>query len=168
MKDAEDEAFDELAKRQGMWGGGFQAKRTAAADKLQEPEREALKLAVDGLEKILHTFAKDGKVVMASMIRNELFAEVNSLLQQAKAALAQPAQEPVAWMQADREHISLLEDVYHTIPLYTAPPKREWVGLTDGEVTEGLCRTRYALQTATAWVDGVEWAAKQLKEKNNG
>ena len=37
MKDAEDEAFDELAKRQGDWGGGFQAKRRMAADKLQEP-----------------------------------------------------------------------------------------------------------------------------------
>jgi len=34
MKDAEDEAFDELARRQGMWGGGFPAKRRMAADKL--------------------------------------------------------------------------------------------------------------------------------------
>ena len=92
----EDEAFDEIARKQGHSGGGYQAKRRMAADKLQEPEREALKLAVDGLEKILHTFAKDGKVVMSSMIRNELFAEVNSLLQQTKTSLAQPAQEPVA------------------------------------------------------------------------
>ena len=40
MKDAEDEAFDELAKRQGDWGGGFQAKRRMVADKLQEPWNE--------------------------------------------------------------------------------------------------------------------------------
>lgn len=33
MKTEEDEAFDELAKKQGMWGGGFHAKRAAAADK---------------------------------------------------------------------------------------------------------------------------------------
>ena len=33
MKDAEDEAFDELAKRQGHWGGGYQAKKAMAADK---------------------------------------------------------------------------------------------------------------------------------------
>jgi hypothetical protein len=39
MKDAEDEAFDELAKRQGHWGGGYQAKRQMAADK-QEPAQE--------------------------------------------------------------------------------------------------------------------------------
>ena len=37
MKNEEDEAFDELAKRQGSWGGGFKAKRKMAADKLQEP-----------------------------------------------------------------------------------------------------------------------------------
>ena len=37
MKDAEDEAFDELAKRQG---GGFKAKQAMAADKLQEPAPE--------------------------------------------------------------------------------------------------------------------------------
>jgi len=36
MKTPEDEAFDELAKRQGHWGGGFQAKRQMAADKQRE------------------------------------------------------------------------------------------------------------------------------------
>ena len=36
MKTEEDEAFDELAKKQGDWGGGYQAKRKMAADKLQE------------------------------------------------------------------------------------------------------------------------------------
>jgi hypothetical protein len=36
MKTPEDEAFDEMAKRQGMWGGGFHAKRAAAADKQRE------------------------------------------------------------------------------------------------------------------------------------
>ena len=34
MKTPKDEAFDELAKRQGDWGGGYQAKRKMAADKL--------------------------------------------------------------------------------------------------------------------------------------
>jgi len=34
MKSEEDKAFDDLARRQGMWGGGFPAKRQMAADKL--------------------------------------------------------------------------------------------------------------------------------------
>jgi hypothetical protein len=33
MKTEEDEAFDELARKQGDWGGGYQAKRRMAADK---------------------------------------------------------------------------------------------------------------------------------------
>jgi len=37
MKTEEDEAFDDLAKKQGDWGGGFPAKRRMAVDKLQEP-----------------------------------------------------------------------------------------------------------------------------------
>jgi len=36
MKTEEDEAFDELARRQGMWGGGFPAKRAMAADKYSD------------------------------------------------------------------------------------------------------------------------------------
>ena len=36
MRTEEDEAFDDLARKQGDWGGGFQTKRKMAADKLQE------------------------------------------------------------------------------------------------------------------------------------
>jgi len=45
MKNAEDEAFDELARKQGDWGGGFKAKRQAAMDKLQDGK---CKHCVDG------------------------------------------------------------------------------------------------------------------------
>jgi hypothetical protein len=45
-------------------------------------------------------------------------------------------------------------------------PQRTWVGLTDEEVDVGLVRSNYAFQMAGAWRDGVEWASKQLKEKN--
>jgi hypothetical protein len=44
--------------------------------------------------------------------------------------------------------------------------RRPWVGLTDEEIDQGLVRTNYAMNTAGAWRDGVEWATKQLKEKN--
>ena len=44
--------------------------------------------------------------------------------------------------------------------------KKPWVGLTDEEIDQGLLRTKYAMQTAGAWRDGVEWAIKQLQEKN--
>ena len=40
MKTPEDDAFDELAKRQGAWGGGFTAKRQAAMDKINSEFHE--------------------------------------------------------------------------------------------------------------------------------
>ena len=52
----------------------------------------------------------------------------------------QPEQEPVAWMGAHDE-----TDLYYrkpvqadVVPLYTAPPQREWQGLTENEVSEIL------------------------------
>ena len=44
--------------------------------------------------------------------------------------------------------------------------KSAWVGLTDEDIHPGLLRSNHALQTAGAWRDGVEWATKQLREKN--
>ena len=79
MKDAEDEAFDELAKRQGHWGGGYQAKKAMAADKLQEPEREALKLALEELEGIPF-YRKYG-------------VRISNAIKYIQEALAQPAQK---------------------------------------------------------------------------
>ena len=36
MKTEEDEAFDELARKQGDWGSGFQTKRRMAADRFKD------------------------------------------------------------------------------------------------------------------------------------
>ena len=82
MKTEEDEAFDELARRQGMWGGGFQAKRAAAADKLQEPPSEWA-----GIKAILDEYGLQAIDFVADF----------------KAALAHPEQEPVAWMRPSEE-----------------------------------------------------------------
>jgi len=57
-----------------------------------------------------------------------------------KAALAQPAQEPVAWMSEENDCIFFDADKPNPMdyefwtPLYTVPPKRKWVGLTDEEI----------------------------------
>ena len=70
--------------------------------------------------------------------------EENTALRQAieQAELAKPAQEPVAWMVRDSIDGSwypcAFENPAGTIkgeskPLYTAPPRKELVGLTDEE-----------------------------------
>ena len=88
MKTPEDEAFDELARKQGMWGGGFPAKRAMAADKLQEPEREALKLALEALDALcLNDYSG------YEMGKRDTHL-VDTAITAIKAALAQPAQEP--------------------------------------------------------------------------
>lgn len=55
-----------------------------------------------------------------------------------------PVQEPVAWMSSDRawmwsdysKAIAAVANIptLTLIPLYAAPPQREWVGLTEEEI----------------------------------
>ena len=80
-------------------------------------------------------------------------------------ALAQPEHEPVAWANSsDLENFDMRvrtnRDHYHTVPLYTAPPKREWVGLTDEEKEE-LVDAFYGTD-----IQRLEAIEVKLKEKN--
>jgi len=127
MKTEEDEAFDEIARKQGMWGGGFMAKKAMAADKLQDGK---CKLCVDGC------IACDAR--------------------------AQPAQEPVATKNNDGVTLHLgWDDLPVGTKLYTTPPKREWVGLTDDE-REGIAKD-YSLIGYKSPFKEIE---AKLKEKN--
>ena len=90
-----------------------------------------------------------------------------------RQALAQPEQEPVAWITECQEIgpnygkkrfnalpiQSLNQLMYKHTPLYTAPPKREWVGLT-----------RRELDIATLGLEDLSDCYKaieaKLKEKN--
>ena len=116
MKTEEDEAFDELAKKQGMWGGGYQAKRAAAADKLQEPWNE-------------DEWRRNNWRCQHGWLRGEQCEICNA---------TQPAQEPVGYVysEAGVKHGAIQRDLPNGTPLYAAPPQREWVGLTQKEVQE--------------------------------
>jgi hypothetical protein len=75
------------------------------------------------------------------------------------AALAQ--QEPVAWISeggdVSRSKRYMDEMGFKCNPLYTAPPRREWVGLTDEE------RRQILLDDPIDWITAIE---AKLKEKN--
>jgi hypothetical protein len=82
-----------------------------------------------------------------------------------------PAQEPVAW--GYRNHDGAIYDCIspeahadaegdYTVPLYTTPQQRPWVGLTDEEITKLDMDTS---GTVHDFVDAVESA---LRSKNNG
>lgn len=79
-------------------------------------------------------------------------------------ALAQPEQEPVAWVTRGkltmiRADAVTLDDT--SIPLYIAPPK-QWVGLTDEEVNELVARFKRYSYVLLREVEA------KLKEKNHG
>ena len=59
-------------------------------------------------------------------------------------------QEPVAWMDSDGNISDNNDYKCFPIPLYTHPPKREWVGLTDEDILDAL-RPHYE-----------EWEASEL------
>ena len=113
MKTEEDEAFEDIERRQG----GFQAKRAMAADKLQE----------------FCTCHETHPMECQGCRANRL---------------AQPVQEPVAWAIYDKrggskslhwsENHSPDGDAtkFDAVPLYTSPPQREWVGLTNERIKE--------------------------------
>jgi hypothetical protein len=77
-----------------------------------------------------------------------------------RAALAEPEQEPVAWMWKDGTVTADPDRADGTwTPLYTAPPQRKWVGLIEQDFSaiNQSCLTK--LQAATS-------AESILKEKN--
>ena len=124
---------------------------------------EALRMALEALEADELDMVDDGS-------GNMVFRKEQAITA-IKEALAQPKQEPLAWIStgpASMIHWTADKPAYGDdwVPLYTTPPQREFVGLTDEDIDQGLLRSNHALQTAGAWRDGVEWATKQLKEKN--
>ena len=192
MKDAEDEAFDDLARKQGMWGGGFHAKRAAAADKLLE-------------DQIIYgtSWSKNGERIDPASVYLEVPAqwpmptvEIEYTLSVAdiKEALAQPAQEDeevcshcgsYCHERTEQEQplppveigVDVTADGASVVAFYRRPnavmemfysqfhpaPKRPWVGLTDEEIAQG---NKESWVDKQAWQSAVWWAEAKLKEKN--
>ena len=82
-------------------------------------------------------------------------------------------QEPVAWMYKNGIYISdpsnSVSPEFVITPLYTAPPKREWVGLTDEE-SEDIYNAHHNTygECITSAYDLVLDIEAKLKEKNCG
>jgi uncharacterized UPF0160 family protein len=105
---------------------------------------------------------------------NKLFDESSyeaqkDAIEALRQALAQPEQEPVGYVTNSGESAWILKDVDldDDTPLYTAPPKREWVGLTDGEIDLIFDKhfNRYA-ERGQAWPLYEREIEAKLKEKN--
>jgi hypothetical protein len=88
--------------------------------------------------------------------KREWEAAVNGL----RAALAEP--EPVAWYHNcfGTLELSRVQRLGWS-PLYSAPPRREWVGLTREELAEILANCDLEERGAVAWM-----VEAKLREKN--
>jgi len=89
----------------------------------------------------------------------------------AQDKLAQPAQEPVAWMNPswiDPDTRGWQSDSFESIPIegwlpiYTTPPQRPWVGLTKEDMPGG----ENPMFDHEYFIAGMVFAATILKEKN--
>jgi len=88
---------------------------------------------------------------------------------QAIAALRQALeteQEPVAWISeggdVSRSKRYMDEMGFKCNPLYTAPPKKEWVGLTDEEVSDVID----GVLEGGGWLDVARALEAAIKDKN--
>jgi len=113
----------------------------------------------------------EGKVVIGGIVSDAVAA--------LEAELAKPEQEPVAWLPkwahdrltgqlgsvADPVTWGINTHIYakstpETVPLYTAPPRKEWVGLTDHDIELTFLISGF---TAKNFAHAIE---AKLKEKN--
>jgi uncharacterized UPF0160 family protein len=114
---------------------------------------EAAKQALDAMEDVQ-------EMMNTSEWFNDRVTALRQAIEQAEK------QEPVAWFEYNPD-LEAWFLAYHpntnpkvkTRPLYTAPPQREWVGLTDEEVSETLTEHH-------GWQQFAKAIEAKLKEKN--
>jgi hypothetical protein len=110
--------------------------------------------------------------------------ELDRRKQALRAALAQQEQEPVAFADRISFDQAMKSGKGHDVwseagdyeartgrklrVLYTHPPRREWQGLTEKEINDG--RDQLPTEDLCNWSfrQGVYFAEKALKERNNG
>ena len=84
-----------------------------------------------------------------------------------ETALAQQEQEPKAWMLTDDSGMRFVSvDRPHPdfVPLYTAPPRREWQSLTEEEIDHLWLLYPCSVKEMDAYARAIE---AKLKEKNH-
>ena len=122
--------------------------------------RQALELALEALEDYVEEYGPHEKDSGAAYAITAI-----------KEALAQPEQEPVAYINIEERK---LEWAYKymswdtptvvnlpKIPLYTTLPQRTWVGLTDEEIYEAVKD-----REGSSWRVIVDAIEAKLKERN--
>jgi hypothetical protein len=176
MKTPEDEAFDELAKRQGSWGGGFPAKRKMAADKLQELwnedewRRNNWRCGHGWLRGEQCEICNAAQEPVCPACKAEVLCECVAC--SSNNYPSKPVQEPVARVSGvyggrfTYDPINRAMILPIGMALYAGPPPRTWVGLTDEEIDALWQEWKDAVcLDHKTWAKAIE---AKLKERNHG
>ena len=147
-------------------------------------DRELMQMALDALEAQFYT---DGRTIKALRDRLSQFElEPVAIGEEWKPCMKLPIVVHVREQRKSETHVSTREGITpvkeddlimrgvageeypigrelfnRTYTFNTAPPKREWVGLTDGEIVDLLKECEGRL-----WADGFRALEAKLKEKN--
>jgi hypothetical protein len=138
--------------------------------------REAIEEAIEVLEDasaemLMETGDKNYYIEAIAVLRQAL-VDADDTSQERVDEIVKDEHEPVAWANSfDLQNFDMKvrtgPDLHHTVPLYTAPPK-QWVSLTDEEVSEIIDRE---IGFNSCWGPEEKFARaieQALKEKNNG
>jgi len=138
-------------------------------------DREAIEEAIEVLEDasaemLMETGDKNYYIEAIAVLRQAL-VDADDTSQERVDEIVKDEHEPVAWANSfDLQNFDMKvrtgPDLHHTVPLYTAPTKREWVGLTDEEVSYCRYAATFCDELDTAYM--AELIEKDLKEKNHG
>jgi len=139
----------------------------------QRSSMSAMQLALEALEKVIIAFGS-GLTLQQNAITalRQALVDADDTSQKRVDEKAKREQEPVAWLKTWSDgSLSVLKTKSRAFadhelePLYAAPQKREWVGLTDGEIDILSCEMVKGDKS-------VNWLCKvleaKLKEKNHG
>jgi len=128
---------------------------------------------------ILRAFSTLNQVRDAKVPELNLLPSFHELIEDLRARLSAPEPEPVAWVYDKFNWESWGDGSWQITvtqnkerddqqPLYTAPPQREWQGLTDEEVRQ-LETMEDEEEERKGWCDPkllIAWTEAKLKEKN--
>ena len=136
---------------------------------------EALRQALDDKPPV-KTYAGGKPNYCTPEVTGEVTGDVDAvnMSQERVDETAKGEHEPVAWANAaDLQNFDMRvrtnRDHYHTVPLYTSPPKKEWVGLTEEEIKKIAKKHKWHGGNVEPHLMSVFRSLEaKLKEKNGG
>jgi hypothetical protein len=171
---------------------GYESKKAAARDKLEDDDTqvyqtELTKLLMESYDRGVADALEETKKALAHPAQEPwresasdyergvidgMQKQMQSSVDKAVNRMAQPAQEPVAWMNPswiDPDTRGWQSDSFESIPIegwlpiYTTPPQRPWVGLTAEEILDLFDATNVY---GSKWIEFAREIEQLLKGKN--